>query len=129
MNPMDGVSSCSSSTGIGDGSSTNSSTINIKQSNINNDITTLPPSKRRLRDKTPGISNTSIPSSTMDTSNNSTSITNNSSNISMTKRETPINSIKQFLEIRKQVRNFGFNEFVCCFFPFFLLINSKDIES
>ncbi|CAF2044051.1 unnamed protein product [Rotaria magnacalcarata] len=101
----DDASSCSS-TGAGDGSSTSSSMTNNKQSNTNPDIDTLPPNKRRLRERNAVISNTSLPSSlTNDASNNSnsTTITDNSLTETITTREIPINSIKQFLEIRQQI--------------------------
>ncbi|CAF4173907.1 unnamed protein product [Rotaria sp. Silwood2] len=103
-NPNDDASSCSS-TGAGDGSSTSSSTINNKQSHTNADLDSLPPNKRRLRERNTGITNTSMPSLTTDASNNSnsTSNTDNSPSESMTTREIPINSIKQFLEIRQQI--------------------------
>ncbi|CAF3342418.1 unnamed protein product [Rotaria sp. Silwood1] len=103
-NPNDDASSCSS-TGAGDGSSTSSSTINNKQSNTNADIDSLPPNKRRLRERNTGITNTSMPSLTTDASNNSNSTSNidNSPSESMATREIPINSIKQFLEIRQQI--------------------------
>jgi len=99
-NQNDDASSCSS-TGAGDGSSTSSSTINLKQSNINSDIDSLPPNKRRLRERNAGLTNTFLPSSTTDPSTNS----DNSPIETITTREIPINSIKQFLEIRQQVSN------------------------
>lgn len=99
----DEASSCSS-TGAGDESSTSSSTTNPKQSNPTTDIDTLPPNKRRLRERNAGISNASVPSATTDASTNSTGTTDNSSTESATAREVPVNSIKQFLEIRQQVR-------------------------
>ncbi|CAF1078223.1 unnamed protein product [Adineta steineri] len=103
-NPNDEVSSCSS-IGAGDESSTSSSTTNVKQSNTATDIDSLPPNKRRLRERNVGISNTSIPSLTTDasTNSNSTSATDNSSGETAPTREIPINSIKQFLEIRQQI--------------------------
>jgi len=104
-NPNDEVSSCSS-IGIGDESSTSSSTANVKQSNITTDIDSLPPNKRRLREKNVGMPSTFPPSLTTDASthSNSTSITDNSPVETTTTREIPTNSIKQFLEIRQQVR-------------------------
>ncbi|CAM4904021.1 unnamed protein product [Rotaria socialis] len=101
----DDASSCSS-TGAGDGSSTSSSMTNNKQSNTNPDIDTLPPNKRRLRERNTVISSTSLPSSlTNDASNNSnsTTIADSSPTETITTREIPINSIKQFLEIRQQI--------------------------
>jgi hypothetical protein len=84
-NPNDDVSS-SSSIGAGDGSSTSSSTINIKQSNPSMEY--LPPNKRQLRERNAGLINAS---------ENSPIETN-------TTREIPMNNIKQFLQIRQQVR-------------------------
>ncbi|CAF0746031.1 unnamed protein product [Adineta ricciae] len=98
----DEASSCSS-TGAGDESSTSSSATNPKQSNPTADIDTLPPNKRRLRERNAGIPTASIPSATTDTSTNSTVITDNSSTESTTARDVPVNSIKQFLEIRQQI--------------------------
>ncbi|UJR27750.1 hypothetical protein I4U23_009024 [Adineta vaga] len=103
-NANDEGSSCSS-TGAGDESSTSSSTTNIKQSNSTTDIDSLPPNKRRLRERNVAISNTSNPSIMTDasTNSNSTTITDNSPTEPTTTREIPINSIKQFLEIRQQI--------------------------
>lgn len=106
-NQNDDASSCSS-TGAGDASSTSSSITNNKPSNITSDIDTLPPNKRRLRERNAGISNTSIPSITNDASNNSNSTSNadNSPAENISAREIPTNNIKQFLEIRQQVKFF-----------------------
>ena len=94
-NPNDDASSCSS-LGAGEGSSTSSSTIATKQSAT--DVDSLPPNKRRLRDK-----NTAL-TSTNNESSNTTQTTNDPNPIdSSPAREIPINSIKQFLEIRHQV--------------------------
>jgi hypothetical protein len=83
-NPNDDVSS-SSSIGAGDGSSTSSSTINIKQSNPSMEY--LPPNKRQLRERNAGLINAS----------------ENSSIETNTTREIPMNNIKQFLQIRQQI--------------------------
>ena len=103
-NPNDDASSCSS-TGAGEGSSTSSSTIATKQTST--DLDSLPPNKRRVRERNAVvIPNTSVPpTTTTDTSanSNSNSVTEHSPADSMPTREMPVNGIKQFLEIRQQV--------------------------
>ena len=107
-NPNDDGSSCSS-TGAGEGSSTSSSTVIAKQSMHSTttiaDLDSLPPNKRRLRDRNTVISGTSIPPNPLETStnSNSNSITEHSPVDSISTREIPVNGIKQFLEIRQQV--------------------------
>lgn len=104
-NSNDDASSCSS-TGAGDGSSTSSSTANTKQTNPPTDIDFLPPNKRRLRERNAAF----LPTSTADPSTHSD---HSSVETTTTNREIPPNSIKQFLEIRQQVRSS---------FLFFLLV-------
>ena len=89
-NPNDDMSSCSS-TGAGDGgggSSTSSSTaVHVKQST---DMECLPPNKRRLRERNHAV--------------NVTESSDQSPNEPTATREIPMNGIRQFLEIRQQVR-------------------------
>lgn len=98
-NPNDDVSSCSS-VGAGDGSSTGSSQTNTKQSHAPSDIDCLPPNKRRVRERNAGLTSNYLPSLPTDppSINSDTSPTE-----TITNREVPINSIKQFLDIRQQV--------------------------
>lgn len=104
-NTNDEGSSCSS-TGPGDESSTSSSTTNTKQPNAATEIDSLPPNKRRLRERNAAAAaNASTASMSGDAaaSSNSTSAADASPVESTTTREIPTNSIKQFLEIRQQV--------------------------
>lgn len=95
-NTNDDASSCSSQ-GAGEGSSTSSSTIATKQSAA--DIENLPPNKRRLRDR--GIA---IPSTINESTNSGQSTMDTIQSDVSPAREIPTNSIKQFLEIRQEVR-------------------------
>lgn len=91
-----------------DGSVSNKITINIKQIHNHTDIESLPPNKRRLRERHAAILNSS------DTSTNNNSLSSSASSssslsteenfpIEPTPRNIPINSIKKFLQIRQQV--------------------------
>lgn len=120
-NPNDDASSCSS-TGAGDGSSTSSSTINTKQSNLHSDIDSLPPNKRRLRERNAGLNNTFLPpppTTTITIITTDPPINSDNSLIEpITTREMPMNNIRQFLEIRQQVR--------INFYPFFFSLKKQN---
>jgi hypothetical protein len=81
-----------------DGNNLTHSTINIKQIHRHPDIDSLPPNKRRLRERNAALLSSTDTSTTI----NSCSIEENLP-IETTKRDIPTNSIKQFLEIRQQV--------------------------
>lgn len=103
--------------GAGDGSSTSSSIINNKQINHTSDIDTLPPNKRRLREKNVGLTNPFPPPST--TTTTTTEPQDNSPIESTTvSRELPVNNIKQFLEIRQQVKKKN-THLTFCFLNYF----------
>jgi hypothetical protein len=76
-----------------DGSNSNTSTVIIKPVHSHPDPESLPPNKRRLRERNIGIL------SSIDTS----TTTEENTPIETTTRDIPINGIKQFLEIRQQV--------------------------
>ena len=71
--------------------------MNTKQAHPSTDIDFLPPNKRRLRERTAIF----LPALTTEPSTNSDSSSIETTSVN---REIPINSIKQFLEIRQQVR-------------------------
>jgi hypothetical protein len=105
-NAHDDASSCSS-TGAGEGSSTSSSTIMTRSSlSTTADLDSLPPNKRRLRERNTTIFNPIVPPIIADPliqSSNTNSNMAHSPVDTMPTREIPINAIKQFLEIRQQV--------------------------
>jgi hypothetical protein len=73
--------------------------MNIKQIHRHPDIDSLPPNKRRLRERNAAL----LSSTDVSTTINSSPIEENIP-IETTKRDIPTNGIKQFLEIRQQVR-------------------------
>ena len=77
-----------------DGSNSNTSTVIIKPVHNHPDPDSLPPNKRRLRERNIGILSS--------TTTNSSSTEENTP-IETTTRDIPMNGIKQFLEIRQQV--------------------------
>jgi hypothetical protein len=78
-------------TNIG-GDDDSNSALNIKQIHTHPDIDSLPPNKRRLRERNAGLL------TSMDTTEE------NSSTETPITRDIPTNGIKQFLEIRQQVK-------------------------
>ncbi|CAF1049365.1 unnamed protein product [Rotaria sordida] len=81
-----------------DGNSSNKITINIKQIHNHSDIDSLPPNKRRLRERNTAILNSPDTSTTINSSSTEENIP-----IESTTRNMPINCIKKFLEIRQQI--------------------------
>lgn len=106
-NTHDDASSCSS-TGAGEGSSTSSSTNFTKPSGSSiADLDTLPPNKRRLRDRNAVINNNNNNNTTIDVQGNVTCETSPNDSQTLTStihKELPVNGIRQFLEIRQQVK-------------------------
>jgi len=83
-------------TNIG-GDDDSNSALNIKQIHTHPDIDSLPPNKRRLRERNAGLL------SSTDTSNTTEENVPIETTTTTTTRDIPTNGIKQFLEIRQQV--------------------------
>ncbi|CAF4427422.1 unnamed protein product, partial [Rotaria sp. Silwood2] len=83
---------------IHDGNSSNKITINIKQLHSHSDIDSLPPNKRRLRERNAAILHSTDTSTTINSSSTEENIP-----IEPTTRNIPINCIKKFLAIRQQI--------------------------
>jgi hypothetical protein len=80
-------------TNIGGGDDDSNSAISTKQTHTHPDIDSLPPNKRRLRERNTGLISSNDTSNTME----------ENVSVETTRRDIPINGIKQFLEIRQQV--------------------------